>query len=71
MAFNRECVTCKFLEACSITSASKILSHFVCASFEEVPNEDQVVKARCDIINAFGAAGILAIAPHSKEKPDG
>lgn len=70
MAFNRECVTCKYIEACSKTSAQKILSHYVCESFEEVPNEDEVVKARCDIINRFGYAGLDVLAPH-KEKPHG
>ncbi len=44
----------------------KIISHFVCTSFEEVENELEVVKARCDVINMFGPAGIRALAPHSE-----
>lgn len=70
MGYNRECVTCKYLEQCSNTSIEKILSHFLCELFEEVPNEEQVVKARCDIINKFGNAGLVALAPYKKEKPD-
>lgn len=70
MVYNRECVTCAYLAACQNTSAEKILSHYVCELFQEVSNEEQVVKARCDVINKFGAAGLVAIAPHKKEKPD-
>jgi hypothetical protein len=70
MVYNRECVTCTYLEVCQTTSAAKILSHFVCEYFQEVNNEEQVVKARCDVINKFGAAGLSAIAPRKKEKPD-
>lgn len=67
MGYNRECVTCKFLEACSKTSAQKILSHFVCDNYERVFNEVQIVKARCYIINTFGNAGINALAPYKKD----
>lgn len=69
MSYNRECVTCVYLGVCQNTSTEKILSHYVCESFQEVPSEEQVVKARCDVINKFGAAGFIAIAPHKKEKP--
>lgn len=67
MVYKAECVTCKLLPICKKTSADKVLSHFVCEHFEEVPNEMQVVKARCDIINSFGAAGIYSIAPSSRK----
>jgi hypothetical protein len=66
MVYKPECVTCRFLQVCKRTSHMKILSHFVCESFEEVESELEVVKARCDIINMFGAAGIQALAPHSE-----
>lgn len=66
MTYSPECVTCKFLRVCKKTSRTKILSHFVCDSFEEVESELEVVKARCDIINIFGAAGIEALAPHAE-----
>lgn len=68
MVYNPECVTCKFLQICPKTSHTKILSHFVCESFEEVESELEVVKARCDVINVFGAAGIRALAPYSEAK---
>lgn len=67
MGYNRECVTCKFLPACSNTNRQKILSHYVCENFEQVPEEEQVVKARCDIINKFGNAGLHVLAPYAKE----
>lgn len=70
MVYNRECVTCNRLENCTRTSVKKILSHFVCESFEEVTNEEEVVKARCDIINKFGNAGFYVLAPITKEQPD-
>lgn len=66
MVYKPECVTCKYLPVCPKTSATKLLSHFVCDSFEEVESEIEVVKARCDIINTFGKAGIKALAPHSE-----
>lgn len=46
-----------------------IFSHGVCEYFQEVTNEEQVVKARCDVINRFGEAGLVALAPH-KEKSE-
>lgn len=70
MTFNRECVTCKSLTVCQLTSEQKILSHYVCEYFEEVENPVEVVKARCDVINVFGTAGLVAIAPCKKE-PNG
>lgn len=70
MVYNRECVTCTYLAACGNTNAEKILSHYVCEYFQEVLNEEQVVKARCDVINKFGVAGLIAIAQHKKEQPD-
>jgi hypothetical protein len=70
MIYNRECVTCRHLEACTRTDTQRILSHYVCEYFEEVANEEEIVKARCDIINKFGSAGLIALAPHKKEKPD-
>lgn len=70
MIYNRECVTCRYLAACGLTSVERILSHFVCDSFEEVENEVEIVKARCDIINLFGRAGLVALAPNiDKRKP--
>lgn len=63
-------MTCKWLNVCQTTSIRKVLSHFVCEYYEEVPNPVQVVKARCDIINTFGNAGLVAIAPCMKE-PNG
>lgn len=71
MVYNRECVTCKFLEACSKTSTQKLLSHFVCDTYERVINEEQIVKARCYIINIFGNAGIDVLAPHKKDEYNG
>lgn len=71
MTFNPECVTCKFLPACPRTRNDLILSHYVCEVYQEVENPEQVVKARCDLINTFGAAGLHAIAPCKKEEPDG
>lgn len=44
---------------------TKLLSHYVCQSFEEVENELHIVKARCDIINMFGEAGFKVLAPYS------
>lgn len=70
MTFNRECVTCKYLQVCTKTSTEKVLSHFLCEYFEEVENPVEVVKARCDIINAFGGAGVKGLAPCMKE-PNG
>jgi hypothetical protein len=66
MTYKPECVTCRYLQVCKKTSRTKILSHFVCESFEGVENELEVVKARCDIINTFGAAGVAAIASHAE-----
>lgn len=68
MVYSPECVTCKFLSVCKKTSNTKILSHFVCDIFEEVESELEVVKARCDVINMFGPAGLRALAPHSEAK---
>lgn len=70
MTYNQECVTCKFLPVCTRTSTQKVLSHYVCEYFEEVVNPVEVIKARCDVINMFGDAGVLAIAPCKKE-PNG
>lgn len=72
MIYNKECVTCALLRVCTQTSAAKILSHFSCASFEGVLAEEEIVKARCDIINLFGTAGLMALAPHMhKDSADG
>jgi len=66
MVYKSECVTCKYLQVCRKTSYNKLLSHYVCNSFEEVESEVEIVKARCDLINMFGGAGFKALAPHSE-----
>jgi hypothetical protein len=70
MTYNRECVTCRFIGACGLTNPERILSHFVCTNFEEVENAVEIVKARCDIINLFGTAGLHALAPNRRKPPD-
>lgn len=57
---NPECANCKHLGACKTTDAQKILSHYVCEFFEEVPNQ-QIAQARYDVIAKFGQAGLKVL----------
>jgi hypothetical protein len=57
---NPECVNCSHLGSCGLTDEQKILSHFVCIHFVEVANKE-IVRARCDVINRFGDAGLKSL----------
>lgn len=63
---NRECVTCRHLGNCGTASPQTILSHFVCVFYEEVTKPEEV-KARCDVINKFGEAGLQVLVSPPEE----
>jgi len=64
---NRECVNCALLSGCTRTSGEKLLSHYVCEVFKEEPT-DEVIRARLDIINKFGSAGVQSVISPDTEK---
>jgi len=62
---NAECVTCKHVGNCATVTPEKILNHYVCTNFEEV--DEQVTKARCDVITRYGEGGLLAVISPKEE----
>ncbi len=64
---NPECVTCAHLGGCAKTDGPKLLSRFVCELYQEEPKEE-VIKARIDIINKFGSAGVQSVISPDTQK---
>lgn len=65
----RECVFCSRLSGCSRTDGTKLLSHFVCEVYQEEQTEE-VIRARLDIINKFGSAGVRSVISPETQKED-
>jgi len=64
-----ECLSCKHLGGCIRTDGTKLLSHFVCEVYQEEPREE-VIKARFDVINKFGSAGVRSVISPNTQKED-
>ena len=64
-----ECVSCAHLSGCTRTDGPKLLSHFVCEVYQEEPQEE-VIRARLDIINKFGSAGVQSVISPDTQKED-
>lgn len=69
MSRNPECVFCTRLGGCELTTGTKLLSHFVCDVFQEEPQEE-VIRARLDVINKFGSAGVQSVIAPEAQKED-
>jgi len=69
MIRNPECVNCSLLGGCTRTDGQKILSNFVCEVFQE-EHREEVIRARLDIINKFGSAGVLSVMSPDAQKED-
>lgn len=64
---NKECVNCALLGGCAHTSGEKLLSHYGCDVFKEEPT-NEVIRARLDIINKFGSAGVQSVISPDTQK---
>ena len=62
-----ECVTCLHLGNCTRTDGSKVLSHYVCEVYQEEERQE-VIRARLDIVNKFGPAGIQSVISPNAQK---
>ena len=69
MSRSRECVLCRYLGNCEETNGQKLLSHYVCVSYQEEAQEE-IIRARLDIINKFGSAGVSSVISPETQKDE-
>lgn len=60
-----ECINCSHLGDCTETDVQKLLSHYRCDRWEEVPQEK--LKARIDSVNRYGVAAAQALITMEEE----
>jgi hypothetical protein len=66
---NQECIFCVHLGGCTKTDEAKVLAHFVCEVFQE-ESQDEVIRARLDVINKFGSAGVRSVISPEAQKEE-
>lgn len=64
-----ECISCSRLGGCLRTDGQKLVAHFVCELYQEEPQEE-IIRARLDVINKFGSAGIQSVISSDVQKED-
>lgn len=66
---NPECLHCSHLGNCAQTDGQKLLDHFLCPLYMEEEREE-IIKARLDVINKFGSAGVQSVISPDAQKED-